>query len=207
MTVTEITEVSKSRKKVWIDEEFAFVLYSGELRAYGIVKGQEMAEETYQTIMSELLPKRAKLRAMNLLQRRSYTAKELEDKLTMGGYPGQIVQEAIAYVASFNYINDDRYASDYIEYNRDKKSRRRIFQDLTAKGIPEDAVANAWESVVGEDQNDLEREQIIHWIQKKNFSVSEASPKDKQKMTAFLYRKGFTIENIRNVLLLDITSI
>ena len=31
MTVTEITEVSKSRKKIWIDEEFAFVLYYCEL--------------------------------------------------------------------------------------------------------------------------------------------------------------------------------
>ena len=207
MTVTDITEVSKSRKKVWIDEEFAFVLYQSELRTYGIAKGEEITEESYRTIMTELLPKRAKLRAMNLLQSRAYTTSQLEDKLVMGGYPEQIVQEAIEYVSSFNYLNDGRYACDFIECNRDKKSKRRIFQDLATKGISGDIVEEAWSQTVGEDQDELEREQILHWIRKKNFSAEEASPKDKQKMMAFLYRKGFTIENIRNALLLDITSI
>jgi len=207
VTVTEITEISKSRKKIWIDEEFAFVLYSKELKTYGIARDKEITEESYHTIMTELLPKRAKLRAMNLLQGRSYTARELEDKLVMGGYPGQVVQEAIEYVASFNYINDGRYACDYIECNRDKKSKRRIFRDLAAKGISGDIAEEAWERTVEEEENELEREQILRWLQKKNFSADEASPKDKQKMSAFLYRKGFAIENIRNALLLDITSI
>ena len=52
MTVTEITEISKSRRKIWIDEEFAFVLYSGELKTYGIAQDQEMTEEAYHEIMT-----------------------------------------------------------------------------------------------------------------------------------------------------------
>ncbi len=207
MTVTEIAEVSKSRKKIWIDEEFAFVLYSSELRVYGIAKDKEITEESYRRIMTELLPKRAKLRAMNLLQKRAYTTRELEDKLIMGGYPGQIVREAIEYVASFHYVDDDSYACDYITCSREKKSKRRIFQELAAKGIPADMAEQAWEQTVGEDTDLLEREQILHLLQKKKFSAEEATPKDKQKMMAFLYRKGFSAENIRNALLLDITSI
>ena len=207
MTVTEITEISKSRRKIWIDEEFAFVLYSGELRSYGIDRDKEIAEETYHTIMAELLPKRAKLRAMNLLQKRSYTVSQLRDKLIMGGYPEQIAQEAIDYVASFHYVNDEGYACDFIECNKDKKSKRRIFQDLAAKGISGDIAEAAWEETAGEDSDKLEKEQILHWIEKKNFDAETASPKDKQKMMAFLYRKGFMAENIRNALLLDITSV
>lgn len=207
MTVTEITEISKSRRKIWIDEEFAFVLYSGELRSYGIARDKEITEETYHTIMAELLPKRAKLRAMNLLQKRSYTVSQLRDKLIMGGYPEQIAQEAIDYVASFHYVNDEGYACDFIECNKDKKSKRRIFQDLAAKGISGDIAEAAWEETAGEDSDKLEKEQILHWIEKKNFDAETASPKDKQKMMAFLYRKGFMAENIRNALLLDITSV
>lgn len=207
MTVTEITEISKSRRKIWIDEEFAFVLYSGELRSYGIDRDKEITEETYHTIMAELLPKRAKLRAMNLLQKRSYTVSQLRDKLIMGGYPEQIAQEAIDYVASFHYVNDEGYACDFIECNKDKKSKRRIFQDLAAKGISGDIAEAAWEETAGEDSDKLEKEQILHWIEKKNFDAETASPKDKQKMMAFLYRKGFMAENIRNALLLDITSV
>lgn len=206
MTVTEIEEISKSRRKIWIDEEFAFVLYSSELRSYGIAIDKEIPEESYRIIMTQLLPKRAKLRAMNLLQGRSYTISQLKDKLMMGGYPQQIVQEAIEYVASFNYVNDENYACDFIECNKDKKSKRRIFQDLALKGISGDIAEAAWEQTVGEDPDELEKEQILYWIEKKNFHMETASPKDKQKMTAFLYRKGFSVKNIRNVLLLDITS-
>ena len=39
MTVTKITEISKSKLKITIDEEFAFVLYKGELSAYKIKAG------------------------------------------------------------------------------------------------------------------------------------------------------------------------
>ena len=68
MLVTQVTELSKSRSIVYIDQEFAFVLYKGELRLYHIKEGQLLSEEDYRTIMQEVLPKRAKLRAMNLLQ-------------------------------------------------------------------------------------------------------------------------------------------
>ena len=41
MIVTDIVEFDKKRKKVYIDGEFAFVLYSGELRDYDIKKDKE----------------------------------------------------------------------------------------------------------------------------------------------------------------------
>ena len=55
--------------------------------------------------------------------------------------------------------------------------------------------------------NDIEKEQILAWIKKKNFRPSEATFEEKQKFCAFLYRKGFQIDTIRSVLSLDITSI
>ena len=45
MKVTQIEEVSRSRARVYIDEEFAFVLYRGELRSFHIRAGEEMDEE------------------------------------------------------------------------------------------------------------------------------------------------------------------
>ena len=70
MTVTEIAEVSKNRSKVYIDGEFAFVLYHSELRRFRIEEGGSLSREDYRTILEELLPKRARMRAMNLLQKR-----------------------------------------------------------------------------------------------------------------------------------------
>lgn len=206
MIITKVVELTKSRVKIEIDGEFAFVLYKGELRVYGIKEGQEFAEIAYNEIMTELLPKRAKLRAMNLLKSRSYTTAQLKEKLEMGGYPSKIAGEAIDYVASFGYVNDKQYAFDFIEYNKEAKSKNRIVNDLLKKGISSEVIEAAWEEAVGNNKQELEREQIIRWLQKKHFSSKTAAYEEKQKMMAFLYRKGFAIDTIRSVLSLDITT-
>ncbi|GFI17533.1 regulatory protein RecX [Lachnospiraceae bacterium] len=207
MTVTEIKEITKSRVKVAIDGEPAFVLYKGELRAYGIKEGQEIREEDYQTILTQILPKRAKMRALNLLKSRAYTSFQLEEKLTMGGYPREIILEALSYVESFGYINDSQYAADFIEYNKEKKSRNRMAMDLRKKGIPDVIIREAMENAEGADSEELEKTQIVRWMEKKRFTPHTATLQEKNKMTAFLFRKGFSIDTIRNVLSLDITSI
>ena len=42
MLVTEIEEVSKNKCKIFLNGEFAFVLYKGELSTYHIKKGKEI---------------------------------------------------------------------------------------------------------------------------------------------------------------------
>lgn len=207
MTVTKITEISKSRMQVVIDEEFAFVLYKGELRLYRLKEGEEISEEAYREITETLLPKRAKLRAMNLLKSRAYTGKQLADKLRAGGYPEEIIKEAVDYVSSYGYLDDRIYAADYIDYNKESKSRQKIFNSLVTKGISRDIIEEVWEETAGEAGRDLEQEQIFSWMKKKNFNPSEATYEEKQKFSAFLYRKGFQIDAIRCALLLDISSI
>ena len=206
MIVTGIREINKSKVKIELDSEFAFVLYKGELRLYEIEEGKELKENIYHEIMDRILPKRAKLRAMNLLKSRSYTTAQLREKLEKGGYPFQIVEEAIQYVSSFGYVDDSQYALDYIEYHKESRSRNRIYTDLLKRGISGNIIAEAWEKAVGSDTPALEKEQIIQWMNKKHFAAQAAKPKEQQKMMAFLYRKGFSIEAIRSVLSLDITT-
>ena len=207
MTVTNITELSKSRVRIEIDHEFAFVLYKGELRLHKIEEGDEIEDAVYDRIMKDVLPKRAKLRAMNLLKNRTYTKAQLKDKLLQGGYPEQIADIAVDYVVSYRYVDDEQYVRDFIEYNREKKSRKRIQLDLMHKGISEQLFQDIWEEIAGDDEEAIEREQIIYWMNKKHFCPQEATFEEKQKMMAFLYRKGFSINNIRSILSLDITHI
>ncbi len=205
MTVTNITELSKSRVRIEIDHEFAFVLYKGELRLHKIEEGDEIEDAVYDRIMKDVLPKRAKLRAMNLLKNRTYTKAQLKDKLLQGGYPEQIADIAVDYVVSYRYVDDEQYVRDFIEYNREKKSRKRIQLDLMHKGISEQLFQDIWEEIAGDDEEAIEGEQIIYWMNKKHFCPQEATFEEKQKMMAFLYRKGFSINNIRSILSLDIT--
>ena len=94
MVVTKIEELDKKRVKVYIDDEFAFVVYKGELRLYGLKEKEEVDAKVYNDLMSEVLPKRAKLRCMNLLKSKSYTERQLRDKLKQGEYTQELIEIA-----------------------------------------------------------------------------------------------------------------
>lgn len=206
MLVTQISEVSKSRYRIYLDGQFAFVLYKGELRQFHIKEGQELSEESYHRIMTQVLSKRAKLRSMNLLLSKDYTRKQLENKLRQGYYPQECIDEAIAYVESYGYIDDRRYARDFIEYNIQNKSRTRIESDLIGKGIAKDVIRQAFEELEGLGIEQDEMSMIRDLLKKKNYCADTATKQEQQKMYGFLYRKGFRGDAIVRALLLDITS-
>lgn len=200
MQITQIEELTKSRSRVYIDREFAFVLYKGELRRYRIREGEELSEETYHVIMSEILPKRAKLRAMNLLKGREYTTAQLRAKLEQGNYPDLIIEDALNYVASFHYTDDLRYAKDYICSHEQSRSHRRIEQDLQRKGISRETIQAAWEAWAEQGGAQDEEEMIRKLLEKRKYDPETADYAETQKQSAFLLRKGFSGACIRRVL-------
>ena len=144
MMVTKIEEINNKKVRVFIDNEFAFVLYKGELRLYKVKEGEEICDEAYSEIVEKVLPKRAKLRCMNLLKARAYTEKQLRDKLLQGEYTEKLIDVAIGYVKSYGYIDDRKYAEDYIAYHMENKNRKRMELDLYRKGITENLSGKYW---------------------------------------------------------------
>lgn len=200
MRVTQIEPLSKSRSKVYIEQEFAFVLYKGELRTYHVKEGEEIAAEDYRILLEEVLPKRAKLRAMNLLKNREYTTSQLRNKLKEGFYPEQVIEEALSYVASYHYTDDFRYAASFISCHENSRSRRRIEQDLLRRGIDRSTIEKAWASWEEEGSVLDEQEMIRKLLEKKHYSPETADIKEKQRIYGFLMRKGFSGEEIRKAL-------
>ncbi len=201
MKVTEIEAVSKSRAKVYIDEKFAFVLYKGELRSFQIREGEEVSEEDYRNILEEVLPKRAKRRAMNLLKSREYTVRQLHDKLRDGGYPEKSIEQALDYVAGFHYTDDLRYAAAFIRNHEGNRSRRRIEQDLLGRGIDRAVLEQAWAAWEEEGGSQDEDAMIRELLEKKGFDQDTADQKERQRMYGFLMRRGFSAELVRRAVL------
>lgn len=199
MIVTRIEEMSRSRVRVYLDERFAFVLYKGELRLYGIREDNELSEENYRKIIGEVLTKRATLRCMNLLKSRPYAEKQLRDKLEQGEYPADCIDAALEYVKSYGYVNDAGYARDYIENQQEKKSRRMIEMDLLRKGISSELIREAFEEQgrLGDMPDEVQLARQL--LKKKHLDPDTADYKQRQKMYAFLYRKGISQEALRRV--------
>ena len=65
---------------------------------------------------------RARKKTMRLLEHMDRTEKGLTDKLRQAEFSPEAVEDAIAYVKSYGYINDARYARTYISFRMSPKS-------------------------------------------------------------------------------------
>lgn len=200
MIVTDLKELSKSRSKVYLDDEFAFVLYKGELRLFQIKIGQVLSDEAYTEITEVILVKRAKLRCMNLLKAREYTEFQLRSKLKEGWYPDEIIDTAIAYVKSYHYVDDREYARRYVEYKLASRSKKRLEMDLYKKGIASEIIKEVFEQLVEGEVENNEEIMIQKLLLKKKYDCEMTDSKEKVKIQQFLLRKGYSYEMINKAM-------
>ena len=191
-----IETLGGGRFLVQTEEGDAFPMYKGELRHYGIREGEELGEESFREIMEELLPNRAKKKALHLLERLDRTETQLRQKLTELRYPKEIVEEAVSYVKSFHYIDDVRYARQYIESRGERESIRQMRTALLQKGIAGEIL----DGVLQDTEPPDEEKQIRRWMEKRQYDPEAADEKERARMYRFLLRKGYSCENIRNLL-------
>lgn len=198
MIVTQIEAVAgkKTKYKVFLDGQLAFVLYKGELSRYHIREGIVLDTEVLKQI-NEAIKKRAKLRALHLLNAMERTENQLRTKLEENGYPKEAVQEALEYVKSFGYVDDGGYARRFAESRKKIKSKQEIQSILLQKGLSREEIESALEEVY-QSQDSLEAIQRL--AKKRHYDPATATFAEKQKLFAYLTRKGFRYEDIRQVI-------
>ena len=194
--ISEIRKLTRGRYLVVLDDGICFPLYEKELHEYNIHEEEYLMESVFQEIMEEVLPKRAKLRAMHLLEKMDRTEYQLRMKLQEMSYPEEIVTEAIAYVKKYRYVDDLRYAISYMEYRRESKSLRQLEQELYQKGISKEIFQEAAEQL--EEPN--EEQQILQLLQKKHYQPGVTEQKEKDRIFRFLLRRGYNISAVRHAM-------
>ncbi len=199
MLVTRLEELSKTRTKVYIDYEFAFVLYKGELRHYHVTEGKELLEEDYNELTETIIPKRAKARCMHLLEKRTYTEQQLYNKLKHD-YIKTYIDIAIEYVKSYGYVDDVQYAFDYVTYHMEHKSRQQLCIDLYKKGIAKEIIKDTLEELI-EGNEEREIQLIQKLLTKKNVDLSQLTQEDRKRWIGRLLRQGFSYDKIKKCIL------
>lgn len=140
--------------------------------------------------------RRARQKALDLLTDMDRTEAQLREKLRRKEFSAGAVDDAIAYVKRFGYINDTHYADHYIEVYRSRKSRRRILYDLQKKGLSKEVIDGAFEKVGWYDERPLIRE----LAEKKARLLDLSDPKGVRRLTSYLGRLGFSGQDIYAVL-------
>lgn len=205
MVITGLESLSRGRIKISLDNTLSIVIYKGEvadLPLSGIKRleeGMEFPEAAYEYVMTSVLPKRAKLRAMNILLKNDKTEKQLSDKLREGSYPQEIIDEAVAYVKSYGYVDDERYARNYAQYRIENKSRRQIETALMGKGIDKNIISAVLDELY--ESSDVDEGQIIYNLaMKKCKGELPTDDSERRKLYRFLLGKGYSYEQIRRAL-------
>lgn len=193
MLVTKIQEYVNKRYQIWLDGEVAFVLYKGDLHHYRIREGEELDEATCELIQKEVLPKRAEKRALHLLEKRDYTVAGLQRKLTEGGYSEEIAKAVAEVMKGYRYLDDTRYAEQYIRCYTGRKTRRSICAKLVEKGIAKDVIESAYANF-DEEGNEVDEESMaVELLKKRHYDGRPLEKKEMDRHIAFLMRRGFSI--------------
>ncbi len=114
----------------------------------------------------------AKEKALRLLEFRSHSEKELTEKLKIRGATDEIISDVLDFCRNYGFVNDKDFAKRKAKdlYNLKKYGKRRIEQELKAKGISSDLIYEAL-CEIDFDENDLEslvRKKLNKNFEKKN---------------------------------------
>ena len=132
-------------------------------------------------------------RALRLLSQREHSRKELEQKLKPHEEtPGELA-EALDFLAAKDFINEKRVVESVVNRRSSKLGAARVRQELMAKGLPADDIAEAVETMRG---TELERALVV-W--RKKFGAPPSDASERAKQVRFLVSRGFAAEVVRRI--------
>ena len=135
--------------------------------------------------------------ALWLLSRRAYTSAEVAAKLRAKDAAPEVVERVTARLQELGYLNDERYAEHYAESRARKKGPLALRRELLHKGVLESTVETTLAAHSPEDQ--LAHAKALLARQAWRFQRGDER-KDRARAYAFLARRGFTPDVLREAL-------
>ena len=197
MTISAITDFDKKRKKISLDDgRLIFLLYKGECAKLRLREGGELGKEELFRIYEDILRPRIKKRALYYLKASDKTEKEVRRKLRESLYPEELIDYALDFLKSHDFINDSRYAENYADEKKVRASKREILQKLRMKGVAREEIERIAESISDEDEYDICR----RILEKYTWGRDMKDYKEKARAWRYLASKGYSHEAIENAL-------
>ena len=174
-----------------IDEE-VFVL--SRLKA-----GAELTQEELEALVERSDARRAREKALYLLEHRSHSKRELTEKIARTASSRQAAQAAADHLEEIGLLDDRAYAESYARelVVRKRYGLRRVRQELSRKGIsPEiqEEVLCAYE-----DGGEAARENIALVLQRR-YPLGREDEKARRRAVAALQRRGYSYSQISAVM-------
>lgn len=157
--------------------------------------GQDYPVSELQSLLTQSQQRRARAKALYLLEFRDYSRRDLEKRLRKD-FDEEASRDAADFMEEIGAIDDSRYAESVIRHlvNDKHYGRRRIIQELSLKGIDRDTAEEAL------DAYELDEQAMILELLEGKFAKDLSDPKGINRTIASLTRYGYGYGDIRDVL-------
>lgn len=199
MIITSRIPKGKTRCTITTDGGESFTVSVRDARLYGLEEGAEISASVL-SLIREQLRKEILHESGILLGGRDYTEKRLTEKLLERDYPEDLVQEAVQSLKEARYLDDRRFAEQYLSAHLSDRSIARIRQDLAQRGVDNKLIDEAVSACSVEEIQEEELAQIRQLLKKRHYDPESADYAEQQKTAAFLYRRGFDAGLIRKAM-------
>ena len=139
----------------------------------------------------------AKAAALTYLSYRSRSIGEVRKRLLQKGFDADDVGEVIARFTDLGYLDDKRFAEEWVRFSAKGKGwgRRRIIQELAAKGIERETIDGAVACLSVENERVTARTALEAWRRKRT-APTPSSLRERQSAYQHLMRRGFATETV-----------
>ena len=202
MIVTDVSPFKGSMMCVELSggglaQEMKIYIHSEIIRKYNVAKGMELSEEEADRLIYENDLRRARERALYLMESRDHLYRELFDKLEKN-YSEDICFEVCNRLAEIGVINDRRYAEKLCRqlFEVKKLGRYRVRQEMRLKGLGSEIIEEAMENFSEEDEPFERLEKLVE----QKYERYLTDRKGVEKVRNALARKGYSFGEIKEVL-------
>lgn len=138
---------------------------------------------------------RGKLRALYILGKSDKTEFEIRTKLKRNEYSEDIIDRIILFLKEYGYVDDLKFAMNYVSEKSNYKSLMQMRSALILKGVSASFIEEAFLEN-NNDQSDL----IRKLVEKKKIEWETADKLKIQKLYTYLSRKGFKSNEIISII-------
>lgn len=199
-----ITSIEKAKKgyHVFVEGEYALTLSAEVLAESGLRAGQEITPQLLDEVKQASDRRRARERALYLLESRSHSQRELFEKLCRS-VPEDIAQEVTGRMVELGLVDDESYARRWAAmlWREKKYGPRRIRQGLIQKGFDRELIDQVLEEMDDSFVQEETAGQLEELIRRKYARyLTDGDPKGRNKTVNALLRLGYDYEQIRTAL-------
>lgn len=132
-----------------------------------------------------------------LLGRKSYTKAQLREKLRKKEATPDVINQVIARLEELKFVNDEDFASMYVQSRYKRKGRIVLKQELSRKGVSENII----DETLGTLNTETQIENATALLHKHAWRFQKEDPrKNYAKAFAFLARRGFTADVVKSAM-------